>query len=642
MNSDAPGDTQHPLLIRQLRRVGISQSDLRAQEPRIGNLLLAVNRAYVENDREHYLAQRSQEISSREMSLLHAELSASQARLASLVSLSSDWVWEQDENLRFTYISATPDQAGSSLQDLIGKVRDVDAFPPVPGSDPAEYHRATAERKSFRNFVYGHRLPDGSPMYLRISGEPVFDNGEFVGYRGVACDVTQATLAEQTANRLACFDCLTGLANRSMFMRELDIRLSRANREGHTLALMFIDLDRFKNVNDSLGHCAGDEMLRIIANRLTRVLRKTDFLARLGGDEFVVLIDDRGGQQALTVLAERLLAQLRRPLDLMGTMVHTSGSVGIALYPGDGEDAATLIRCADTAMYQAKARGKNNFQFFTAELAHRVSDCFAMGSDLHRAIDLGELRLHYQPLFDADSARFCGVEALVRWQHASKGLLLPGQFLPLAQETGMIARIASWVIANACRQVKSWRAAGVWVPQCSVNLGLQEFASEHLVEEISIALASAGIEPEALQLEIAEHKFMADPERIQWQIQRLRSLGVGLAIDDFGAGYSSLSHLKQPPANTLKIDRSFIQSLPGDPERATIVGAVVAMAHTLGMKVVAEGVETEDQLELVRRLGCDQVQGFLLGRPLSAGQLAAHLKSLPASQLPTEMKLRLG
>jgi diguanylate cyclase (GGDEF)-like protein len=642
MNSDGTGEKQHPLLIRQLRRAGISKGDLRAQDARFRDLLLAVNRAYIENDREHYLAQRSQEISSREMSLLHAELSASQARLASLVSLSSDWVWEQDENLRFTYISATPDQAGSSLQDLIGTVRDVSAFAPVPGSDPAEYHRLTAERKPFRNFVYGHELPDGSPMYLRISGEPVFDNGGFVGYRGVACDVTQATLAEQTANRLACFDCLTGLANRSMFMRELDIRLSRANREGHTLALMFIDLDRFKNVNDSLGHCAGDEMLRIIANRLTRVLRKTDFLARLGGDEFVILIDDRGGPETLQILAERLLTQLRRPMDLMNTVVQSSGSVGIALYPGDGEDAATLIRCADTAMYQAKARGKNNFQFFAAELAHRASDRFTMQSDLHDALDLGELRLHYQPLFDADSGRCCGVEALVRWQHASKGLLLPGEFLPLAQESGMMARIGSWVIASACQQVRSWRAAGIWVPRCSVNLGLQEFISEQLLDNIAVALASAGIEPEALQLEITEHQLMADPKRVQWQIHRLRKLGVTLAIDDFGTGYSSLSHLKQLSAGTLKIDRSFIKGLPRDHESAAIVGAVVAMAHTLGMKVVAEGVETEDQLEMVRQLGCDQVQGFLLGRPLAAGQLAAHLKSAGTSQSPTEMKLGLG
>ena len=615
----------HPLLVRQLRRIGLDTSGA-AGAPEVPALLLErVSRAYTEADQDRYLLERSQEISSAEMGGLYAELQASQARLASLLSLSSDWVWEQDAELCFTYLSEGISRVGLVPSTLIGMRRKVDELPPVAGSDPAVFEAAIAARQPYRNFTFGMKLYKGRHLYMRISGEPVFEAGVFKGYRGVACDVTQATLAEQRVQQLARFDSLTGLPNRNMFTHELERAVSKAQRSGGAFALLFIDLDRFKTINDTLGHAAGDDLLKVMAIRLSGLLRGADMVARLGGDEFVVLIDGCVEPEALSQVAHRLLGVLSDPLLLSECSVQVNASVGISLYPANGADAATLLKCADTAMYQAKARGKNNFQFFTPEMTRRAAHHFALESDLRQAVERQELRLHFQPKFHARSGALTGVEALVRWQHAQRGLLGPGEFITLAEESGLIVPIGRWVMEEACQQMRRWRDEGFDAVRCAVNLSVRQLASKTLTDDLRMSLASARLEPDALEIEITESLLMADPDRAQLVLQRLHAMALRIAIDDFGTGYSSLAYLKRFPAQTLKIDRSFIGGLPADRDDVAITEAVVAMAHRLGKAVVAEGVETKAQLRFLRDIGCDEVQGYLLGRPVPARELSQRL-----------------
>jgi diguanylate cyclase (GGDEF)-like protein len=636
MAAEAPGAAPalkiHPLLARQLRRVGLAPEALGTLHPKLPALVEGIARAYAEAEQDRYLMERSQAIASREMGELYAELKASQARLASLVSLSSDWVWEQDAELRFRYVSCHDGEGGAELSArLIGK-RAAEELGAIDEDDAQAYRSLVAERRPFRNLrfrVEALAADSGPPLYIRISGEPVFEDSHFKGYRGVGSDVTLTTLAEQQVLQLARYDSLTGLPNRSMFMAQLEMGLLRA-RAGHRgMALLFIDLDRFKYVNDTLGHDAGDELLKVMARRLGGLLRTIDTVARLGGDEFVIVVHDTVDAAALSKVASRVLTVLCEPLRLSDRPVQVSASVGIALYPSDGTDAATLLKNADAAMYLAKARGKNNFQFFTAQLAERAARHFALEGDLRQAVLRGELLLQYQPRFHVASGLMSGMEALLRWHHPVRGLIPPGEFIELAEECGLIVPIGRWVMDEACLQVGRWREAGLRPPRCSINLSVRQFCNDALVAEVKAALDAAALDPQSLEVEITESLLMADPERAQGVLAQLHALGVRIAIDDFGTGYSSLSYLKRFPAQTLKLDRSFVQGLPEDRDDAAITQAVIAMAHRLGKQVVAEGVETPAQLAFLRSENCDEVQGYLLGRPLDAGAMAAVLGTAP-------------
>ncbi|MDO9285730.1 MAG: EAL domain-containing protein [Aquabacterium sp.] len=618
----------HPLLLRQLRRLGLEAGGAGPAPEAWAQLVERVSRAYADADQDRYLLERSQELASREMGALHAELHASQARLANLVALSSDWVWEQDAQGRLTYVSEEVARLGLDPAAMIGRPRAVDALPPVDGSDPRDYAACLAARQPLRNFTFGSRLPNGQPLYVRISGDPVEEDGVFQGYRGVASDVTQATLAEMRVIQLARYDSLTGLANRGMFMDELERTLARARLQCTAFAVLFIDLDRFKFVNDTLGHEAGDGLLKVMAQRLTQLLRGGDMVARLGGDEFVVLMGGCVEPAALSKVASRLLTELAEPLLLCGRTVQVSASVGISLFPADGDDGATLLKHADTAMYLAKSRGKNNFQFFTADLAQRASRFFALEGDLRQALERDELLLHYQPQFDTASGALCGLEALIRWQHPQRGLVSPSEFIPLAEESGLIVPIGRWVMATACAQVRAWRDAGFEPPRCAINLSARQFAGDRLVDDLHDALALAGLESDALEVELTESALMADPDRAQLALRQLQALGVRIAIDDFGTGYSSLAYLKRFPAHTLKIDRSFVSGLPDNRDDLAITRAVIAVAHSLNMQVMAEGVETAAQLAVLRALGCEGAQGFLLGRPMPADAVLPLLKAM--------------
>ena len=619
----------HALLQRQLRRLGVDPAGAAPAPEAWAQLLQRVSRAYTDADADRYQLERSQALASQEMAELHQQLQASQARLANLVALSSDWVWETDADDCFTYISDGVRRAGVDPTALLGQPRNVDALAPVEGHDPAAYRATVAARQPLRDFVYGTPQPAGPPIYVRISGDPQFDGGRFTGYRGVASDVTDATLAGLQVLQLARFDSLTGLANRNMFHNELDRALQRAALQRTGFALLFIDLDRFKFVNDTLGHDAGDELLKVMAARLSALLRGVDRLARLGGDEFVVLLDHVTDPAALSKVASRLLTELAEPLRLGGRSIQISGSVGISLYPADGQDAATLLKNADTAMYLAKSRGKNNFQFFTPDLAQHAARFFAMENDLRQAIDAEQLVLHFQPVFRASDGSLSGMEALVRWRRPGHGLVGPGEFIPLAEESGLIVSIGRWVMQAACRQLRAWREAGYNPPRCAINLSARQFAGNRLVDDLREALATHALEAGAMSVEITEGQLMAEPERAQQTLQRLQAMGVQVAIDDFGTGYSSLAYLKRFTANTLKIDQSFVRGLPHSQGDMAIVQAVVQLAHSLRMAVVAEGVETEAQLQAVRTLGCDMVQGYLLGRPGPADALAPQLPDWP-------------
>jgi diguanylate cyclase (GGDEF)-like protein/PAS domain S-box-containing protein len=639
----------HPLLKRQLKRLGL---DFDADAPSAElcrELARRVSRAYEEHDQERYLLERSQDLASKEMALLDATVRAdrdlldsrvrertealrlSEGRLSSLLSLSADWIWEQDADFRFTFFSEGIEAAtGISRTLLIGKQRLAGSAFDAPAEAIATYVACVDARQPFRDFTYAFMRPDGVRRFICISGEPVFDaDGCFTGYRGVGRDVTQATLTEQKVHELARFDSLTGLPNRSMFLGELERTVARARRHGTVFALCFIDLDRFKNINDTLGHDAGDELLKTVANRLRHVVRSSDLVARLGGDEFVVLLEGETGAGDLNTIAHKLLAAIGEPLTIQGCSFIVTGSIGVGLFPGDGDDAATLLKHADAAMYLAKDNGKNNVQFYTSDLAKLAVQQFELESALRLALVRGELLLHYQPKVSVTSGGLVGVEALLRWAHPTRGMVPPGEFIPLAEERGMIVLIGNWVFQAACKQIRDWRIAGLDAPPVAVNLSARQFISDSLVEDLTSALTLYGVAPSKLEVELTESVLMSDPVRANHVLQQLHKMGIRISIDDFGTGYSSLSYLKRVPAQTVKIDRSFVSGLPSDGDDVAITQAVIAMAHSLGLKVVAEGVETAEQLELLHQLGCDEAQGYLLGRPMPASALAARLAKDP-------------
>ena len=639
-------DPIHPLLDRQLRRLGLDAGS--APSPAWAELLARVGRAYAEHDQERRLLEHSQEVASQEMAGLYGELRAdrdsleqhvrertealrrSEGRLGSLLSLSADWIWEQDHTLRFTYVSeGIVGAAGIRPEEIIGRRRSLGggSFEAEPEA-LARYEARVTARLPFRDFDFRMKRSDGQTRWIRVSGEPVFgEDGSFQGYRGVSRDITTTALAELKVQELARIDSLTGLPNRNMFLAEIERAIARTRRHGLPFAVCFIDLDRFKSINDTLGHAAGDQLLREMAGRLRGVLRTTDLVARLGGDEFVVLLEGKAGVADLGVIGNKMLAALSEPLTLGPALVQLSGSIGISCHPADGDDAATLLRNADAAMYQAKSRGKNNVQIYTSQLAEEASRAFELESQLRLALAREELHLHFQPKIDLASGRLCSVEALLRWNHPLRGAVSPGDFIPLAEERGLIVPIGRWVVQAACRQIRSWRDAGFTPVPVAVNLSARQFASDTLVADIEDALARYQVLPSEIEFEVTESALMAEPDRAAEVLEQLGRMGIGIAIDDFGTGYSSLSYLKRFRARQVKIDRSFIHGLPGDRDDVAITQAVIAMAHSLGLGVVAEGVETSDQLKTLRAMGCDQAQGFLLGRPMPAGQLQALLRA---------------
>lgn len=442
---------------------------------------------------------------------------------------------------------------------------------------------------------------------------------------GFGTDITEYKRARDRLEHLATHDRLTGLPNRNLFFDRLQHGLDKAARHGEHLAVLFVDLDNFKLINDSFGHQAGDLLLTRVADNLQACMRKQDTVSRFGGDEFTVIAEDireASEEDIVAATAERILQEVAVPYDLGGRQATLSASVGIAFYPRDGKNGITLLNCADAAMYRAKEIGKNNYQFFTAEMNTHAAERRALENELRDGLARGELFILYQPQVDLRSGRIIGVESLLRWQHPQRGLLLPDEFIPLAEATGLIVPIGDWVLRGVCEQIREWSASGMRRMPVAVNLSPRQFRQQEIVSRIQNILLDNAVAASNLEFELTETCVMESPELATKVLQRLKDMGASLSIDDFGTGYSSLQYLKRFPIDKLKIDSHFIADLATDPEDQAIVSAIITMGHSLNLNVIAEGVETEQQMQFLRTKGCDSVQGYYLNRPLSAQRTA--------------------
>ncbi|WP_420825743.1 EAL domain-containing protein [Pseudomonas typographi] len=488
-----------------------------------------------------------------------------------------------------------------------------------------------AERGSWEGEVWlKRRNGEHYPAWVGITA--VFDDeGDLASYVCFFSDISERKASEQRIHRLAYYDALTHLPNRTLFQDRLHNALQQAERQKSWVVLMFLDLDRFKPINDSLGHAAGDRMLKDMATRLLACVDEDDTVARMGGDEFTLLLQPRASrEQALNSavrVAEQILASLVRPFVLEGREFFVTASVGIALSPQDGNELSQLMKNADTAMYHAKERGKNNFQFYQADMNATALERLELESDLRHALEQQEFVLYYQPQFSGDGKRLTGAEALLRWNHPRRGLVPPGDFIPVLEELGLVVDVGEWVLHQACRQLKAWHQARVRVPKVSVNISARQFSDGQLGTRIAAILEETALPPACLELELTESILMHEVDEAMQILASLKRLGISIAVDDFGTGYSSLNYLKQFPIDVLKIDRSFVDGLPDGEQDAQIARAIVAMAHSLNLAVIAEGVETHDQLAFLREHGCDEVQGYLFGRPMQASRFAAQFSN---------------
>lgn len=457
------------------------------------------------------------------------------------------------------------------------------------------------------------------------------DEGDLASYVCFFTDISERKASEQRIHRLAYYDALTHLPNRTLFQDRLHTALQQAERQKAWVVLMFLDLDRFKPINDSLGHAAGDRMLKDMAERLLDCVHDDDTVARMGGDEFTLLLQPKATREialnrAIHV-AEQILGSLVRPFVLENREFFVTASIGIALSPQDGSELSQLMKNADTAMYHAKERGKNNFQFYQADMNASALERLELESDLRHALEQNEFILYYQPQFSGDGKRLTGAEALLRWRHPRRGLVPPGDFIPVIEELGLVVDVGDWVISEACRQLKAWHQAKVRVPKVSVNISARQFSDGQLGTRIATILADTGLPPACLELELTESILMREVNEAMVILDSLKNLGLSIAVDDFGTGYSSLNYLKQFPIDVLKIDRTFVDGLPEGEQDAQIARAIIAMAHSLNLAVIAEGVETHEQLEFLREHGCDEVQGYLFGRPMPANQFEAQFSN---------------
>ncbi|MFN3076411.1 MAG: EAL domain-containing protein [Alphaproteobacteria bacterium] len=463
------------------------------------------------------------------------------------------------------------------------------------------------------------------------------DKGQILRFVSVFNDITELHRKDEHIRHQAYHDALTGLPNRQLLLDRLGLAIERARREGGQLAVLFIDLDRFKIVNDSLGHDVGDMLLIQISAWLQQCVSRSDTIARLGGDEFIVVLSDFASSGEVAEVAERIVAQLSQPMHLKGHEVRVGASIGIAMFPQDGNDVVALMQNADVAMYRSKSAGRDTFHFFDNSMNSRAIDRLQMEADLRHAVENGELELYYQPKINIDQGHLDGAEALLRWNHPKRGFVSPDRFIPLAEETGLILSIGNWVISEACRQIRSWRNAGLTPPRIAVNLSARQFQDPSLPDRLRDSLSRAGLEASALEVELTESAVMRDPQKAVAMMECLNQMGVRISVDDFGTGYSSLAYLRRFPIGVMKIDRSFVTDFANNPEDAAIVRMIIALGRTLDLEIVAEGVETEAQLAFLKECGCTTAQGYFHSRPLSAQAFIAWAKARAVSE-PTQQQ----
>ncbi len=542
---------------------------------------------------------------------------------------ASDWLWEVSPTGHLRHVSPRLAQSFDMAPTQLLSRPFIDAIASIlPLDDPdAEQalHKLTSHMRlgqAFRDVEIsvevGHDI-----RHWSLTAKPLLDQlGRAAGWRGIGSDVTQARRARDELARLANFDALTGLANRHRFSAELSRLAQTRSTSGRPCALIYLDLDNFKHINDSLGHSVGDQLLRRMATRLKSCVADGDLLARLGGDEFALLSWTHVTPQAAASLAEMLLATTSEPCQLDDALVEVRASLGVALAPRDGMDAQALLQCADLALYAAKAAGRNTYRFFESVMAESARARVRLQHELGQALAAQQFTLHFQPQMKLGSGEVIGFEALVRWQHSERGLIGPGEFIPVAEETGQIVPLGNWVLREACRQAVRW-------PQplrVAVNLSAIQFRSAAVLDLVDEALQESGLAPHRLELEITESALIEDHESAQATLSALRSRGVRVAMDDFGTGYSSLAYLKRFPMDKLKIDGMFVRSLGSDSDAQAVVTAIISLARALRLDTTAEGVEVPEQMVMLKALGCDDVQGFLVARPMPGADVAAYLE----------------
>lgn len=545
----------------------------------------------------------------------------------------SDWSDETYAVLGYVHGEAVP-----GMDALIARVH------PAHRDAALGLVRALRAGERASEVFYRLELPDGQMRHVRLHCDlRVDDDGRVTGAFGTLQDITETKLAEERIHRLAFYDGLTTLPNRRLFMEHVAQALNRARRHNRAASVLSLDLDNFKRINDTLGYSAGDRLLEAVASRLRDGLRGYDEvaygeeeapgIARLGGDEFCILLNEINQFDDAAKVAARIVSSFGQALMIGDNELFVTASVGIALFPSDGEDAETLLKNADAAMYHAKSQGRNNYQFYGRAMNARASEKLAMEAQLRKAIDRNEFEIHLQPKLDLRSDRIAGVEALVRWRHPERGIVLPADFIPLAEQSGLIVPIGEWVLQAACQQSKAWQGAGLLQLPVAVNISSLHFRHSTLLSTVAKALAESGLPPPMLELELTESMLMEDMEATLATLRSLKAIGVRLSVDDFGTGYSSLAYLKRFPLDTLKVDRSFVQDMPAAADDAAITSAIIAMAHSLKLEVVAEGVETREQLEFLKMRGCEYAQGYLISRPMSAPQLTPLLEQATAHQM---------
>ena len=540
----------------------------------------------------------------------------SEERMRKFAAVTSEGIFFHKGGIVSDVNDAISTISGYSREELIGR-HTLDFVPEDQRQKVAEYIRTGSESGIESELLHrqGHRVP------VEVIGKTIYRGGE--SFRlAVMRDISERKRAEAHIQYLARHDTLTGLPNRAFLGERLEALLALARRHDVTAAILFIDLDNFKKVNDSLGHHAGDELLKEVATRIRSNLRDADIVARLGGDEFLVALADLGAPGDAARVAGKLLSAISAPVVLEGQAVYVTPSIGISLFPRDGSSADDLIRHADAAMYRAKASGRSNFQFYAPSLSAETTGALGKEATLREAIERGEFEMHYQPQVAISDGRLTGIEALVRWRHPQHGVLAPAEFVPFAEARGLIIPIGRWVLRQACLQMRAWRDAGYAIAPVGVNVAAVQFQRDGLVGEIAQVLNESGLAPADLEIELTESCLMEDAA-VADKLDALKALGVRIAVDDFGTGYSSPAYLKRYPIGKLKIDRSFIGDLASDSTDAAITTAIIRLGKALNLAVLAEGVETESQLTFLKSQGCDEMQGYLAGRPQPAEEFAA-------------------
>ena len=567
-----------------------------------------------------------------------ALLNKSEEKYRVLADYSPNWEYWVAPDGSFLYVSpACTDVSGFASEDFFADAGLMEKIIHPDDLDAWKQQGPAAANKNLTPLIFRIRAKDGSERWLEHVCKPVVDSeGKNLGQRGSHRDITERRYAEDRLDFFINRDPLTGLPNRTLFHELLGHTLQRAERDQTQFALLFIDLDNFKTINESLGHRLGDQLLIDAGKRLKELLHDSDAIARIGGDEFNVILKYGEGMPWIDLVAQRMIDVLARPFELDGNSVYVGASIGIALYPIDGKDGETLQSNADAALHQAKAHGRGILRFFSSEMTTRARQRLTLEADLRRAVERGELRLHYQPQVDLISGEIVGFEALVRWQHPLHGLIPPGEFIPLAEESGCVVPLGDWVLLTACRQLKQWSNAGQRPRVMAVNVSAVQLSRGQLSESVKAALQETGIPPEQLELEITESSVMLDRDQSFKTLAEIKALGVRLSIDDFGTGYSSLAYLQQMKVNKLKVDMAFVRDMTTNSGNASIVKAVIALGHSLGLEVIAEGVESPGQARYLRSLQCDVMQGYLISKPLPANEMTSFQSSFSPTQTPLD------